>query len=78
MVLNISFFQDSFEEMGFTYIGPLDGHDINELITNFRNADLIEGPVLIHVNTRKGKVISRQRNNRPNFMESVLLYWVMA
>jgi|LSQX01.1.fsa_nt_gb 1-deoxy-D-xylulose-5-phosphate synthase len=44
-----------FEEMGFTYIGPLDGHDINELITNFRNADLIEGPVLIHVNTRKGK-----------------------
>ena len=41
--------------MGFTYIGPLDGHDINELITNFRNADLIEGPVLIHVNTRKGK-----------------------
>ncbi|MFI5359122.1 MAG: 1-deoxy-D-xylulose-5-phosphate synthase [Halanaerobiales bacterium] len=44
-----------FEEMGFTYIGPLDGHDINELIINFRNADLIEGPVLIHVNTVKGK-----------------------
>lgn len=44
-----------FEEMGFTYIGPIDGHDINELVTNFKNADLIEGPVLIHVTTVKGK-----------------------
>lgn len=44
-----------FEEMGFTYIGPLDGHNIDELIDNFTRADRIEGPVLIHVNTRKGK-----------------------
>ncbi len=44
-----------FEEMGFTYIGPLDGHNINELINNFKNADRIEGPVLIHINTKKGK-----------------------
>lgn len=44
-----------FEEMGFTYIGPLDGHNISELINNFKKADLIEGPVLIHVNTKKGK-----------------------
>ncbi|MFW6021933.1 MAG: 1-deoxy-D-xylulose-5-phosphate synthase [Halanaerobiaceae bacterium] len=44
-----------FEEMGFTYIGPLDGHNIGELIDNFEKADNIEGPVLVHVNTRKGK-----------------------
>lgn len=44
-----------FEEMGFTYIGPLDGHNINELIDNFKKADKIEGPVLIHINTKKGK-----------------------
>lgn len=44
-----------FEELGFTYIGPINGHNINELLINFRNADLIEGPVFIHVNTTKGK-----------------------
>lgn len=44
-----------FEEMGFTYIGPLDGHNIEELINNFKKADMIKGPVLIHVNTIKGK-----------------------
>ncbi|MFW5981905.1 MAG: 1-deoxy-D-xylulose-5-phosphate synthase [Halanaerobiaceae bacterium] len=44
-----------FEEMGFTYIGPLDGHNTGELINNFKKADLIDGPVLIHVNTKKGK-----------------------
>jgi 1-deoxy-D-xylulose-5-phosphate synthase len=44
-----------FEEMGFTYVGPLDGHNISELINNFKKADRIDGPVLIHVNTRKGK-----------------------
>ena len=44
-----------FEEMGFTYIGPLDGHDIEELTSGFERADRIEGPVFIHVRTCKGK-----------------------
>lgn len=44
-----------FEEMGFTYIGPLNGHNIEELLNNFKKADMIKGPVLIHVNTIKGK-----------------------
>ncbi|HLV10620.1 MAG TPA: 1-deoxy-D-xylulose-5-phosphate synthase [Halanaerobiales bacterium] len=44
-----------FKEMGFTYIGPLNGHNIAELLNNFKKADRIEGPVIIHVNTRKGK-----------------------
>ncbi|MFW6035270.1 MAG: 1-deoxy-D-xylulose-5-phosphate synthase [Halothermotrichaceae bacterium] len=54
-----------FEEIGFTYIGPLDGHNISELVSNFKNADRIEGPVLIHVNTRKGKGY-RPAENQPS------------
>jgi len=44
-----------FEEMGFTYLGPVNGHNIKELIDSFKNADRIDGPVLIHINTQKGK-----------------------
>ncbi len=56
-----------FEEMGFTYIGPLDGHNISELINNFQKADLIEGPVLIHVNTKKGKGYKPAENQPSKF-----------
>ena len=44
-----------FEEMGFTYIGPVDGHDLNRLIDSLTWAKECEGPVLVHVKTRKGK-----------------------
>ncbi|MFW6006519.1 MAG: 1-deoxy-D-xylulose-5-phosphate synthase [Bacillota bacterium] len=44
-----------FEEMGFTYLGPIDGHNIDELLDNFQKADRVNGPVIIHVNTSKGK-----------------------
>ncbi len=44
-----------FEELGFTYIGPVDGHNIEELINTFNRAHQIEGPVLVHVATTKGK-----------------------
>lgn len=44
-----------FEEMGFRYIGPADGHDIALLKEIFSHAKKIDGPVLIHVNTKKGK-----------------------
>ncbi|MFW5786735.1 MAG: 1-deoxy-D-xylulose-5-phosphate synthase, partial [Halanaerobiales bacterium] len=44
-----------FEEMGFTYMGPIDGHNIKELKDNFIQADRIDGPVIIHVHTIKGK-----------------------
>ncbi len=43
-----------FEELGFTYIGPLDGHDIGELERNLVLAKQVEGPVLIHAITKKG------------------------
>src|SRR6056297_629296 len=44
-----------FEELGFTYLGPIDGHNIHDMVDNFKKADRIEGPVLVHVNTVKGK-----------------------
>ncbi len=44
-----------FEEMGFTYIGPVDGHDVKELIAVLNKVRKIEGPVLLHVFTKKGK-----------------------
>ncbi|NYE04960.1 1-deoxy-D-xylulose-5-phosphate synthase [Bacillus niacini] len=44
-----------FEELGFTYLGPVDGHDFEALFENFRYAKKTEGPVLLHVITKKGK-----------------------
>ncbi|MFK7729983.1 MAG: 1-deoxy-D-xylulose-5-phosphate synthase N-terminal domain-containing protein, partial [Pseudomonadales bacterium] len=44
-----------FEELGFHYIGPIDGHDIDSLVTTMRNMAELEGPQLLHVFTRKGQ-----------------------
>ncbi|NET01487.1 MAG: 1-deoxy-D-xylulose-5-phosphate synthase [Sphaerospermopsis sp. SIO1G1] len=44
-----------FEELGFTYMGPVDGHNLEELIATFQQAHQIIGPVLVHVGTIKGK-----------------------
>lgn len=44
-----------FEELGFKYIGPVDGHDLHELLELFQNIKNIEGPIMIHVKTIKGK-----------------------
>ena len=44
-----------FEDLGFRYMGPLDGHDTNLLIDNLETASELKGPTLIHVITRKGK-----------------------
>ena len=44
-----------FEELGFTYIGPIDGHNIAEMVRTFQAAHRCEGPVLVHVATTKGK-----------------------
>jgi 1-deoxy-D-xylulose-5-phosphate synthase len=44
-----------FEELGFTYIGPVDGHNLEELIATFKEAHKHPGPVLLHVATTKGK-----------------------
>ncbi|NJM46649.1 MAG: 1-deoxy-D-xylulose-5-phosphate synthase [Alkalinema sp. RU_4_3] len=44
-----------FEELGFTYMGPVDGHNLEELIRTFKEAHKHVGPVLVHVSTMKGK-----------------------
>lgn len=44
-----------FEELGFTYLGPVDGHDLDDLSENLKYAKKTKGPVLIHVLTKKGK-----------------------
>ena len=43
------------EELGFKYFGPIDGHNLEELISTFRQAHKVPGPVLVHVATVKGK-----------------------
>ena len=44
-----------FEELGYTYYGPIDGHNLPVLLDTFRQASKVEGPVLVHVVTTKGK-----------------------
>ncbi|MET3727871.1 1-deoxy-D-xylulose-5-phosphate synthase [Fictibacillus halophilus] len=44
-----------FEELGYTYLGPVDGHDVDDLIENLTYAKKTKGPVIIHVLTKKGK-----------------------
>ncbi len=43
------------EELGFTYVGPVDGHDLRELIETFEQVKKLDGPVFVHVLTVKGK-----------------------
>lgn len=44
-----------FEELGFNYIGPIDGHDLNILVPTLRNLRELPGPQMLHIMTRKGK-----------------------
>ncbi len=44
-----------FEELGFKYIGPIDGHDVNGMVDTMRNMRNMKGPQILHVVTRKGK-----------------------
>ena len=44
-----------FEDMGLTYLGPVDGHNIPQLIKIFQEAKRFEGPILVHVLTQKGR-----------------------
>ncbi len=44
-----------FEELGFNYIGPIDGHDVNGLVDTIKNMRNLKGPQLLHIATTKGK-----------------------
>lgn len=53
-----------FEELGFTYLGPVDGHNYEDLFENLAYAKKQEGPVLLHVITKKGKGYNPAENDK--------------
>ena len=53
-----------FEEMGFTYLGPVDGHNYEALFEQINYAKKTEGPVLLHVITKKGKGYNPAENDK--------------
>ena len=53
-----------FEEFGFNYIGPIDGHDLDALVKTLRNVSELKGPQLLHVVTRKGQATRGPRQIR--------------
>ena len=56
-----------FEELGLTYLGPVDGHNVEELARAMQAAKKINGPVLIHAITKKGKGYRSAENNPDKF-----------
>ena len=56
-----------YEDIGFTYLGPVDGHDIEKLESVFKTSKSIKGPVLIHVVTKKGKGYKIAEENPDKF-----------
>lgn len=52
-----------FEELGFNYIGPIDGHDLTLLLTTLTNMKALEGPQFLHIVTRKGKGFALAEKN---------------
>ena len=56
-----------FEELGISYIGPIDGHDLSTLIKTLRNMHNIKGPRLLHVITKKGKGYEPAENDPCNY-----------
>lgn len=59
-----------FEDMGFHYYGPLDGHNISDLVTVFETVKDIKGPVLVHIVTKKGKGYA-MAESRPNVYHGI-------
>ncbi len=56
-----------FETLGFTYVGPVDGHNLNHLLDNLKNIRRLKGPVLIHVITKKGRGYNHAEDNPARF-----------
>ena len=63
MVLKNMFFED----IGFTYLGPIDGHDIEKIESTLELSKKIKGPVLVHVVTKKGKGYEIAEKNSDKF-----------
>lgn len=67
MVRSIILPTTMFDDLGFIYIGPVDGHDLSALISVFENVKTEKKPVLIHVRTKKGKGYAPAENNPQKF-----------
>ena len=66
-----------FDELGFRYFGPIDGHDLNEVIHTLENIKDIQNPVLLHVLTKKGKgMVSMDVGNREYHNDAVKFHAV--
>ncbi len=59
-----------FEEMGFRYFGPIDGHDLTALVTTLQNLKDLPGPTLLHVHTIKGKGAISEEEEDPYSADS--------
>ena len=56
-----------FEELGFQYVGPVDGHDLEPLLETLKNVRRLKGPLLVHVVTRKGKGYTHAEDDPERF-----------
>jgi len=61
-----------FEDLGITYIGPVPGHDLAALVSTFRRALRLEGPVIVHVRTQKGHGYRPAERDQVSFHGAVL------
>ena len=56
-----------FEELGFNYIGPIDGHNIEDLVATLENMRELKGPQFLHIRTKKGKGYAPAENDPTGF-----------
>ena len=68
-----------FDELGFRYFGPIDGHDLGEIVNTLNNIKDIQNPVLLHILTKKGKgMVSLDMENREYHDDAVKFHAVKA
>ena len=68
-----------FDELGFRYFGPIDGHDLSELVNTLNNIKDIQNPVLLHILTKKGKgMVSLDMKNREYHDDAIRFHAVKA
>jgi len=66
-----------FEELGFRYFGPIDGHNLNEVVRTLKNISNLKTPALLHILTKKGKgMVSMNVENREYHNDAVKLHAV--
>lgn len=66
-IKNIIYSSSFFEDLGFKYIGPIDGHNIAKLCEAMDSAKMVSGPVVIHINTIKGRGYDFAENSPEKF-----------